>query len=285
MSGNSVTWGDYALGPQSIVYALQGAYVTGGAADGGDILAPGLIGVVDFDGGNPHSLAAATYPSWVAVQGSDLFWYSDPILGGDPNADAGTWLKCPGSICPPSDSGAPGQPWVTDVYLVDEAFVDAQNLYFVAEPASNTSSAALYVCSSSTPCGSVDGPKVRALVSGIDDTMPTYEFTTDGQYVYGTYAATGGDIVRIDQSGMSTPVVRKQTTPHSLAVDVAGGYLYFVGGGAGIYRAKLDGSEKDAPELLVGEQGSADNLVIDAQYVYYTAQANGQSFEVRKICK
>jgi hypothetical protein len=278
------SWADYDLSPAKVFYALTGAYVTGGAPDGGDMIQPGALGTVGLDGTNPQTFAVATYPDWVAVAGSDLFWFNDPGQGGDPNADGGAWLKCALTGCPSDDAGTPGTPWVYGIGTVYQVLVDSKNIYFVAESASSTSGLAnLYACSRSAPCGAIDGPNVRALVFSIDDTgaTPTFDFTNDGTNIYGTYLQIQGSIVRVDSNGMATTIATQQAGPRALAVD--GAYLYWGAGSSTIYRTRTDGS--GALETVACGQPNVDNIAIDSQYIYYTAEGAGQSVEVRRIPK
>jgi hypothetical protein len=283
-SANS-SWADYDLSPAKVYYALLGAYVTGGAPDGGDMIQPGELGTVGLDGTNPQTFAVATYPDWVAVVGSDLFWFNDPGSGGDPNADSGTWLQCPLAGCPPDDAGMPGTPWVTGISSVFQVLSDSKNLYFVAEAASSGGGLAnLYACSRSTPCGDVDGPNVRTLVLGIDDTgtTSTFDFTNDDTAIYGTYLQIQGSIVKVDSAtGSTTTLATKQSGPMAFAVD--GPYLYWAAGASNIYRTLTSG--KGPLETVTCGQPNVDNITIDAQYIYFTAQGSGQSVDVRRIPK
>jgi hypothetical protein len=219
----------------------------------------GEIRSVGADGTGDRSLLAdASYPAYVAPSGARTFWARDSFAVDDTPAS----VQCVGC----DDSGA-STPWITGLGGSTYGMIaDATDVYVLADDASLTS-VSLLACSIDAPC--LGEPRV--VVGGLDRTVTAQQLATDGASVYVARAAQR-DVVRVDASGVVTPIVTAQSVS-ALAFDASTGALYYGTADGAVARVSSDGS---VTTLACGSTPVAA-VAVDASSVYFV---NGESASV-----
>jgi len=152
------------------------------------------------------------------------------------------------------------------------------------------SSALMYWIAVSNPNGpslfrsTLSGAGSQPIVTGLGGNPTGLSVDSGNQRVYwtnqGSLGGSDGSIWRVNLSDFSTaPIVIAGITlrdPQAIALDVPGGRLYWVDklAGAGVYSAKLDGTDA---RLVCADAGSPRGIALDlvGRRVYWTNQQDG----------
>ncbi len=250
-----------ALGNGGVAYTTQIA--------GADGTIGGEIRSVNVDGTSDQSLLGGlTYPAYIGTSGTLAFWADDSFA----NDDTPATINCVGC------TGSGSSPWITGLGGGTYGMIaDTANVYVLADNATLTS-VQLLACSVHTACFS----EPRVLIADLDQTATAQQLASDGTNAW-VARATHHDVVRVDPSGVVTPIatVAQTSTITAIALDSASGELYFGTSDGAVSRVKADGSSQ--PESVTCWTTPIAALAVDGVSVYMLA--GDSASDVLKIAK